>query len=580
MQRLKGIVVSDGLARGEAFVAGTGDMPVQERRIPRGETDRELARLEKALREARKDLLDLKDRTRALLGEVGEIFSTHLAILGDEAGLLQPIRRLIQQERWDAVTAVSRHFDSVAEELRKLPEPLPSRVPDLLDIRRKLLAHLAGRKGPGSLDRLPRKVVVVADDLSPSQTATLDREKVLAFATDRGGPASHTAILARGLGIPALVGMGNLVRAVRPGDQVLIDGINGEVIVNPDEETVREFEARRRRLHARGRSATVDHGPLRTADGHPVEILGNIDSGGGVKDLKELGVRGIGLFRTEYLYLGRDDAPDEDLQAEHYARLVRDMAPYPVCIRTMDFGADKWDHRVGAGNEPNPFLGMRAIRLSFAHEGVFRAQLRAILRASAAGNVRLMFPMITDAAEFRRARAVLRSEIERLRHEGVAFNPDIAVGAMVETPAAALTAASILKEADFLSLGSNDLTQYTLAVDRTNPLVAALFASHHPAVLQLIKAASDAARAAGKKLSACGEMAGSLRYSPVLLGLGITTLSMAGSRVGEVADQIRRLNLEACRETASRMLDAEDARAAGQILDAFLEDVPRRSSRR
>lgn len=580
MQRLNGIVVSEGLARGEVLVVGAVDPIVKERRISKADQKKEIARFEKALTATRRDINELKEQTRAVLGDASEIIQTYLAYLGDDSYLLDPIRELILVDRLDAAAAVARRFDAVADELRPLPEPLPSRIPDLQDIKRRMIGNLHGRKVTSSLERLPKRVILVADDLAPTMTATLDREKVLAIVTDRGGPASHTAILARHLGIPALVGLGSLMKIVETGDQILVDGLNGAVVLHPDEATVAEFESRKRRLTRGPRQGHSLASGVRTSDGEEIELVGNIDSGEGAKELRDLGVRGVGLFRTEYLYLGREDAPDESLQTQHYARLLRDMAPYPVCIRTMDFGADKWDHRVGAGHEPNPFLGMRAIRLSFAHENVFRAQLRAILRAASSGKAKIMFPMITDAAEFRRARAVVDDEISKLALTGVNVKSDIPVGAMVEVPAAALTSDALLEVADFISLGSNDLTQYTLAVDRTNPLVASLYLPHHPAVLRLIKIAADAARRSRKPISVCGEMAGSRRHFPILLGLGIRTLSMAASRVHDVVDQIRKLSIASCTKLAVDLLASSDADEAGRILDEFHGDSARRVTRR
>lgn len=579
MRRLRGIVVSEGMARGPAVVIASGEINVREARVPEEQKKRELSRLERALQATRRDIRTLKNQTEAQLGEISSIIDTYLSFLQDEQGLLEPIRGLIRNESWDAPSAVVRRFREVATTLSKAPEPLRSRVPDLLDIERRIVGHLLGKKGGARLDNLPRHVIIIADDLTPSQAVTLDREHILAFATDRGGPASHTAILARHLGIPAIVGLGNVTREVRQGDQVIVDGLAGEVVVAPDDVATRDYQTRAKRIQARARTVSLVKQPPRTHDGFEVTILGNIDAVGSQHRLRERGVRGVGLFRTEFLYLGKEVAPDEDVQTRVYRGLLEAMAPDPVAIRTMDFGADKWDHRVSAGHEPNPFLGMRSIRLSFAHEGVFRAQLRAILRASVAGNAKVLFPMVSDVGEFVRARDILRSVMEDMRGEGVPFDEGIRVGAMVEVPSAAIGARTLLEEADFLSLGTNDLTQYTLAVDRTNPRVADLFCPHHPSVLRLIKMAVEAAEDAKKPITACGEMAGLVRYAPVLLGLGVTSLSMAGPRVAEVVQRIRRVRMSACRELASALIAARDAADSARILDAFEERLPRRAGR-
>ncbi|MAB89855.1 MAG: phosphoenolpyruvate--protein phosphotransferase [Planctomycetes bacterium] len=569
-RRVRGTVVSEGLARGEALVVATGEVSVPEGHVSEHQVEREVQRFRRAVEGARTEIAREEKAARERLGEMSEIIGWYLTILADETTLLQPIEAMMRRERFTAKYATFRRFSEVAAQFEGAGEPMASRVPDIIDVKRRLIAHLrGGRKPLGELERLQRKVVIIADDLTPSQAASLDREKVLAFATDRGGPAGHTAILARHLGIPAIVGLDNVTSMVRSGEPVIIDGLSrGEVIVDPNQDDVHEYQVLSRRLQARRRRVHLDQERALTKDDVPITILGNIDRGEQVGGLRELGVEGVGLFRTEFLFLG-NTAPDEEAQREHYGRLLRDMAPHSVCIRTMDFGADKWDHRVGGGKEPNPFLGMRAIRLSFAHEGLFRAQLRAILRASLEGRCQIMFPMISDAAEFRRAVGVLDSVKDELRKEGIPFDERVEVGAMIEVPSAALTVENILADADFVSLGTNDLTQYTLAVDRTNPLVAEMFVPHHPAVLRLMQRTVAACEVQGKRVSACGEMAGVAEYAPVVLGLGLTRLSMAARRVPDVVTRIRKLSREACRGVVEAMMAADGAAAAHKILTQF-----------
>ena len=569
-RRVRGTVVSEGLARGEALVVATGEVSVPEGHVSEHQVEREVQRFRRAVEGARTEIAREEKAARERLGEMSEIIGWYLTILADETTLLQPIEAMMRRERFTAKYATFRRFSEVAAQFEGAGEPMASRVPDIIDVKRRLIAHLrGGRKPLGELERLQRKVVIIADDLTPSQAASLDREKVLAFATDRGGPAGHTAILARHLGIPAIVGLDNVTSMVRSGEPVIIDGLSrGEVIVDPNQDDVHEYQVLSRRLQARRRRVHLDQERALTKDDVPITILGNIDRGEQVGGLRELGVEGVGLFRTEFLFLG-NTAPDEEAQREHYGRLLRDMAPHSVCIRTMDFGADKGDHRVGGGKEPNPFLGMRAIRLSFAHEGLFRAQLRAILRASLEGRCQIMFPMISDAAEFRRAVGVLDSVKDELRKEGIPFDERVEVGAMIEVPSAALTVENILADADFVSLGTNDLTQYTLAVDRTNPLVAEMFVPHHPAVLRLMQRTVAACEVQGKRVSACGEMAGVAEYAPVVLGLGLTRLSMAARRVPDVVTRIRKLSREACRGVVEAMMAADGAAAAHKILTQF-----------
>ncbi|NRA96871.1 MAG: phosphoenolpyruvate--protein phosphotransferase [Planctomycetes bacterium] len=569
-RRVRGTIVSEGLARGEALVVATGEVFVPEERVSENLVEREVHRFRRSVDAARAEIAEEEKAARERLGEMSEIIGWYLTILADETTLLQPIEDMMRRERYTARYATFRRFTEIAAQFEGAGEPMASRVPDIIDVKRRLISHLrGGRKPLGELERLKRKVVIIADDLTPSQTASLDREKVLAFATDRGGPAGHTAILARHLGIPAIVGLDNVTSMVRSGEPVIIEGLlRGEVIVEPDQNDVHEYQTLSRRLQARRRRVHLDQDRALTKDGVPITILGNIDRGEQVQGLRELGVQGVGLFRTEFLFLGKT-APDEEAQRQHYSRLLRDMAPHSVCIRTMDFGADKWDHRVGGGGEPNPFLGMRAIRLSFAHEALFRTQLRAILRASLEGSCQIMFPMISDVAEFRRAVEILQSVKDELRRENAPFDDRVEVGAMIEVPSAALTVENMLADVDFVSLGTNDLTQYTLAVDRTNPLVAEMFVPHHPAVLRLMHRTVAKCEAHGTPLSACGEMAGTAEYAPVMLGLGLTRLSMAAGRVPDVVTRIRKLSREACRDVLDRMLNADGAAAAHQILTDF-----------
>ncbi len=577
MERLKGIMVSDGIAIGVAVIVGNVDREVPELQVTRAHVPRELERFDEAVAAVAEDLRKLKETTRAALGDVSEIINTYLAFLEDEISILRPIRRLISGDRDEAATAVVRHFRTLMEELRGLPEPLPSRIPDLLDIQRRLVSHLQGVSSRALPDKLPKNSVIIADDLTPTQAASLDRQRVVGFATVHGGPASHTAILARHLGIPALVGLGSALGNVPAGARVIVDGFNQDLVVQPDAATVRNAQVRMRRLQQK---ASGEVGESRTRDGTQIDLHGNIDSDLGARELKQQGVAGIGLHRTEYLFLGREHAPNEDFQTQHYARLLRAMGQRPVVIRTMDFGSDKWDPRIQAGREPNPALGLRSLRLSFAYGDIFKTQLRAVLRASVHGNARILFPMVTDAEEFLRARAALHEAMAELRREGLAFCESLPVGAMLELPVTALVAPALFAEADFVSIGSNDLIQYSLAVDRTNPEVASLFVPQHPGVLKLMQLAVQAARATGKPITVCGEIAGMSRFTPLLVGLGFTSLSMATSRLREIAEAVRNCHDAACRELTEAVLAAPGPLAADRLLDAFHGIRATRSTRR
>ena len=577
MEHLGGITVSDGIAVGVAVILGSVERDTPELQVSRSRVPRELDRFEGAVRDVAQDIEELRERTKATLGnDAGSIINTYLMFLQYEVSILRPIRSLISEQRWEAASAVVRRFRDLMEELRGLPEPLPSRIPDLLDIQRRLVDKLQGVTATTHAGKLPRNSVIIADDLTPTQTAALDRQHVIGIATAHGGPVSHTAILARHLGIPALVGLGSELGRVAAGTPVIVDGFHQRLVVEPTAPAVRNARARLRRLKNRALRAV---GAARTRSGTMLEIFVNIDSDESIKSLKSLGIAGVGLHRTEYLYLGRDHTPTEDEQTAHYTRILKAMAPKPVVIRTMDFGSDKWDPRIHSLREPNPALGLRSLRLSFAYGEIFKTQLRALLRASIHGNAHILFPMVSDAEEFARARACLTEAASGLQAEGVSFREAVPTGAMMELPVTALVGESLFAEADFISIGSNDLIQYALAVDRTNRDVADLFVPHHPGVLKLLDMAARTARRFNKPITVCGEMAGLGLYTPVLLGLGLTRLSMAPSRVRDIVEETRRCDDEACRALVQRMLEAPGPQAAGRALRAHHEGG-RRSTRR
>lgn len=577
MESIVGITVSDGIAVGVAVIVGSVERDTPELQVARGRVPREIERFDVAVREVAADIEELRERTKATLGgDAGSIINTYLMFLQDEVSILRPIRNLISEGCWEAASAVVRRFRDLMDELRGLPEPLPSRIPDLLDIQRRLVDKLQGVEPASLSGKLPKNSVIIADDLTPTQTATLDRQRVIGFATAHGGPASHTAILARHLGIPALIGLGSGLGRVASGTPVIVDGFHQRLVVEPGAPMVRNAKARLRRLKDR---ALRDVGAARTRDGTTFELFVNIDSDESVKELNSLGIAGVGLHRTEYLYLGRDHTPGEEEQTAHYTRILKAMAPKPVVIRTMDFGSDKWDPRIHSLREPNPALGLRSLRLSFAYGEIFKTQLRALLRASVHGSAHILFPMVSDAEEFARARACLTEAATGLRAEGVRFREEVPTGAMLELPVTALVGESLFAAADFISIGSNDLIQYTLAVDRTNRDVADLFIPHHPGVLKLLHMAAETARRSAKPITVCGEMAGMGLYTPVLLGLGLTRLSMAPSRVRDVVDEARRCEDESSRALVRAMLEAPGPESAGRILRAHHE-VRRRTTRR
>jgi phosphotransferase system enzyme I (PtsI) len=568
MKVFRGTSVSEGVAAGEALVLLHGQVQVPEATIAPSQRAKEIAKLKRALAATRKDIERLEEETRDRIGDLSRLLTIYQTFL-DDATIITPIVDAIRHKNLAAQTALHQVLGEFADRFLKMGEPFSNYAPELLDLERRVQARLLGSELV-TLGRLKRPVVIIADELAPMQTLAIDREKVLAFATEAGSPESHTAILARHLGIPAVTGLRDLTKHVGQKARVIIDGLEGTVVVDPDRDTAQRYAKVIRGL-TRERHRVAERLPYQvaTADGVAVRVLCNIDTTEAAHDLAVAGYAGVGLFRTEFLYIGRSTAPDEDTQSASYADLLKAFGTRPVVIRTMDFGADKFDDRVNVIREANPTLGLRSIRLSFAREDLFRAQLRAILRASIHGSARIMFPMITDLAEFRQARAIVDSVKAELTKKRIRFAPSIPVGAMIELPAAALEAAHLLEEADFLSVGSNDLTQYTLAVDRTNGRVAHLYRPHHPAVCRLIGMAVEAGLAAKKPVSVCGEMAGNPRYVPLLIGLGVRTFSMAPARVGPVIDLMRKLTVPACEQLARAILEARDANETGDLIEAF-----------
>jgi phosphotransferase system enzyme I (PtsI) len=568
MRTFRGTSISEGVAAGEALVLLHGEIQIPESTILPSQREKEIAKLRRALEATGRDIERLEHDTRDRLGDLSRLLTVYKTFL-DDATVITPIVEAIRLKNLSAQTALHQVVRDFAGKFLKMGEPFANYAPELLDLERRVQVRLLGNELV-TLARLPRPVVIIADELAPMQALAIDREKVLGFATETGSPESHLAILARHLGIPAVTGLRGISTSVAQRARVIIDGLEGVVVVDPDREATQKYAKVIRSL-TRERHKVAERMPYQvaTADGVQLEVFCNIDTIEGAHDLAEAGFAGVGLFRTEFFYLGRTTPPDENTQSSAYADLLRAFGSRPVVIRTFDFGADKFDDRLSAPKEPNPFLGLRSIRLSFEREDLFRAQIRAILRASVHGSARIMFPLITDVAEFRRARAIVDSVKAEMTKKKMRFAPSIPIGAMVELPAAALESERLLEVADFLSIGSNDLTQYTLAVDRTNGRVAHLYRPHHPAVCRLIGMTVHAGLATKKPVSLCGEMAGNPRYVPLLIGLGLRTFSMAPARVAHVLDLMRRVTVPECEALAKSVLRSADADEAGVSLDAF-----------
>ncbi len=561
MQKLQGIAVSPGLAIGEALVMDTEGFRIPRRFVARDAVEDELERLGRAIDAAAKEIEQNRDTVNRELGsQYAAIFEAHLSMLNDPR-LRGELDEMIRERHYSPEYAVSRTLRRYAKVFQTLQNSfMAERASDIFDIEKRLLRNLLGRRRE-ELSRLTSPVVVLAHNLTPSETANLDRNYVRGFVTEIGGPGSHTAIVAEGLEIPAVVGTGGFLTDVSGGDLVIIDGDHGLVILQPDEETIARYRheiENKKSLAVRLESLKTL--PAETADGVRVQLSGNIEFPYEVHPCMDRGSDGIGLYRTEFLYLGAEREPTEDDHYEAYSRVAKAMGNRPIVIRTLDLGADKMASLPKPEDERNPVLGLRSIRLSLRNLPLFRTQLRAILRASVLGDVRVMFPLITTLLEFRQAKMVLQDVMEDLDEKKVEFNRDIKVGMMVEVPAAVVMIDRFVQEVDFVSIGTNDLTQYTLAVDRGNKDVAPLYNSCDPAVLRLIDQTVKACNGAKIPVNMCGQMSGNPLYTILLLGIGLRQLSVPPSAIPEIKKVCRSVAIDHCETVATRVREMENAR--------------------
>lgn len=557
-----GIPASPGIVIAPAHVLHL-DMPrVPHVTITADEVEREEARFHEARRHARERILEIQRQVTERLGTVeANIFDPQLLML-DDVELVDGTVAYIRENHLSAPRALELRMLELQSQWRRTGHPMVmDRLNDLIDIEMQLLRRLLGLDDPDlGLSDVKGRVVLVARDLTPSLMVQLDRDAIAGIATDAGSRTSHSAILARALGIPAVVGLGDLSSVVRSGQELILDGRAGRVIVEPSErerEIYRDRDIKMREWEQELELLT--HLESATADRQPVQLRANIDLPAEAAVASRHGAQGIGLFRTEFLVVGRSAVPGEDEQYRAYREVAEAFPEQAVYIRTFDLGGDKFPLFLSMPPEENPFLGWRAIRVCLDTPDLFRTQLRAFLRASAHGDVRLMLPLINEIDEVRRTRALLEEEEEKLRREGVAFNPAYKVGIMIETPAAALTATELSKYADFFSIGTNDLVQYTLAVDRGNARLAPRYTPFHPAVVRMLRATAEAGRAAGIEVSVCGELAANPLGVYLLLGLGITALSVAPSSLMEIKKVIRAIPASDARETVERVVRAETA---------------------
>ena len=557
----RGVPVSAGVCRGKVLVLGRANSSIPKHELAVASVPEEISRLERALVQTRHDILEVQKKVSASMGAAeGGIFDAHLLVLEDRT-LLDEVIRNIEGKKVNAEYAFHVVAEKYASALAAIEDDyLRERAADMRDVTSRILNNMMGRKEEVDLKKLKEPCIIISYDLSPSTTAQLDRKTVLGFATDMGGKTSHTAIMARSLRIPAVVGLKSASHELETGQYALLDGFNGVIIINPSDQTLFEYgQIIRKQVSLEEKLRDIQTKPAVTLDGQRITLSANVELAADAEHVKSCGAEGVGLFRTEFLFINRQSLPDEEEQFQAYDEVAAALKPAPVIIRTLDLGGDKFMSHLDVPPEMNPFLGWRAIRYCLQERDVFRAQLRAILRASLHGNVKVMYPMISGLEELNQANAMVEECKAALRSEKIPFDENIEIGAMIEIPSAVIVADSLAKRLKFFSLGTNDLIQYTLAVDRMNEKVAHLYEPTHPAVLRLIKATVDSAHKHNIWTGVCGEMAGDPALTPLLLGLGVDELSATPSLVPPVKYLIRRLKAEDTRELAEFALNCESA---------------------
>lgn len=568
MEIKRGIPVSPGVAIGSALVLDTELFRIPKRFIQENGIKEEMARLRQALAASAAEARKNQEAVGEKLGrQYGAVFGAH-ALMIEDPTLASEIEGLIKDQGHAAEYAVSRVMRRHAKALESLNQgTFASRASDLFDMEKRILRNLLGHRRE-QIQHLTEPVIVLAHDLTPSETAALDPTKVFAFATEAGGRASHTAIMAGALEIPAVVGLGKFVIDVSGGDLVIVDGNRGVLILNPDEETLERYEKTRTSF----RTFETQLGELRdlpaeTRDGVRIMLLGNIEFPQEAIHCIDRGADGVGLYRTEFLYLGKHSDPSESDHLDAYMTVLQSMGPKPVVIRTLDLGADKFATSTEpVAEERNPFLGLRSVRLCLRNLTLFKTQMRAILRASAFGDVRIMFPMVSTLLELRHCKMILAEVKEDLEEEGIAFNRKLPVGSMIEVPSAAIMAEFLAKEVNFFSIGTNDLIQYTLAADRTNEAVAYLYSAGDPAVLRLIDLVIKASAKYNVEVNVCGEMSGEPIYTMFLLGLGLRQLSVTPHNIPEIKKIIRSVSIPEAAQVTQEALRMETARDVNNYL--------------
>ncbi|MFL4557520.1 phosphoenolpyruvate-protein phosphotransferase PtsI [Yersinia kristensenii] len=570
---ISGILVSPGIAFGKALLLKEDEIVINRKKISADQVEQEVERFKTGRAKAAEQLEAIKTKAEASLGEEkAAIFEGHIMLLEDEE-LEQEIIALIKDDKQSADAAAYSVIEGQAKALEELDdEYLKERAADVRDIGKRLLKNILGLTIV-DLSAIPDEVILVATDLTPSETAQLNLDKVLGFITDLGGRTSHTSIMARSLELPAIVGTSNATKEIQNDDYVILDAVNNKIYLNPTAEVIEQLKAvKTQYITERNDLAKLKDLPAITLDGHQVEVVANIGTVRDIAGAERNGAEGVGLYRTEFLFMDRDSLPTEEEQFQAYKAVAEAMGSQAVIVRTMDIGGDKDLPYMNLPKEENPFLGWRAIRIAMDRKEILHAQLRAILRASAFGKLRIMFPMIISVEEVRELKAELELLKSQLREENKAFDETIEVGVMVETPAAAVIARHLAKEVDFFSIGTNDLTQYTLAVDRGNELISHLYNPMSPSVLGLIKQVIDASHAEGKWTGMCGELAGDERATLLLLGMGLDEFSMSAISIPRIKKIIRNTNFEDVKVLAEQALAQPTAKELMDLVTTFIEE--------
>ncbi|HDK2943202.1 TPA: phosphoenolpyruvate--protein phosphotransferase [Staphylococcus aureus] len=568
---IKGIAASDGVAIAKAYLLVEPDLTFDKNEKVT-DVEGEVAKFNNAIEASKVELTKIRNNAEVQLGaDKAAIFDAHLLVL-DDPELIQPIQDKIKNENANAASAltdVTTQFVTIFESMDN--EYMKERAADIRDVSKRVLSHILGVELPNP-SMIDESVVIVGNDLTPSDTAQLNKEFVQGFATNIGGRTSHSAIMSRSLEIPAIVGTKSITQEVKQGDMIIVDGLNGDVIVNPTEDELIAYQDKRERYFADKKELQkLRDADTVTVDGVHAELAANIGTPNDLPGVIENGAQGIGLYRTEFLYMGRDQMPTEEEQFEAYKEVLEAMDGKHVVVRTLDIGGDKELSYLNLPEEMNPFLGYRAIRLCLAQQDIFRPQLRALLRASVYGKLNIMFPMVATINEFREAKAILLEEKENLKNEGHDISDDIELGIMVEIPATAALADVFAKEVDFFSIGTNDLIQYTLAADRMSERVSYLYQPYNPSILRLVKQVIEASHKEGKWTGMCGEMAGDETAIPLLLGLGLDEFSMSATSILKARRQINGLSKNEMTELANRAVDCATQEEVIELVNNYVK---------